>query len=204
MAKRRSSQRRRRGHKTGSRRSWNPLRNPTALVISMGIGLLLIGVGLLYLNQVRAMGPPLPSVEELVIEGDVVKGDTVIGVHEMGASAVPTAPIPPEGPPKLVLPERMYDFGTIPATEKVSHTFPVRNEGPGTLTISRVYTTCACTTAELSSRVIPPGKQALLKVIYDPAFHDVQGEVRRDVILEVNDPEWGGQAVVSIKANVQK
>jgi len=172
--------------------------------MSIGIGLLLIGVGLLYLNRVRAMGSPLPSVEDLTIEGDVVKGDTVIGVHEMGPSMVPTAPIPPEGPPKLVLPERSYDFGTIPATEKVSHTFPIRNEGKGTLTISRVYTTCGCTTAELSSRVIPPGKQALLKVIYDPAFHDVQGEVRRDVILEVNDPEWGGQAVITIRANVQK
>jgi hypothetical protein len=174
-------------------------------MISMGIGFLLLGVGVLYLNRVRAMGPPLPSVEELIIEGDVVKGDTVIGVHEMGPSVVPTAPIPPEGPPKLVLPQTFHDFGTISARGgKVSYTFPVRNEGKGTLTISRVYTNCGCTTAELSSRVIPPGKQALLKVIYDPAFHEVQGEIRRDVILEVNDPSWGGRAIVSIKANVQK
>jgi hypothetical protein len=178
---------------------------PGFWVIGIGAAFLTVGIGILFLARQRAQGAPLPTVNQLTIQGDVVTGDTVVGVHEMGPSTVPTAPIPPEGPPKLVLPEQFHDFGTIPATDKVDYTFPVRNEGKGTLTISRVYTTCSCTTAELSSRVIPPGKQATLKVIYDPAFHDVEGEVRRSVILETNDPEWEeGQAMVNIQANVQK
>jgi hypothetical protein len=40
--------------------------------------------------------------------------------------------------------------------------------------------------------------------VYDPAFHEVQGEVRRDVILETNDPEWQGSAMISVRASVQK
>ncbi len=201
--KQRASQRRRSDRRTS--RGPGLTGRPGFWIVGLGAAFLVVGIGLLAVARQRAQSAPLPSVDQLTIEGDVVKGDPVVGVHEMNAAAVPTAPIPPEGPPKLVLPETFHDFGTIPATGgTVDYTFPVRNEGKGTLTISRVYTTCGCTTAELSSRVIPPGKQATLKVVYDPAFHDVQGEVRRDVILEVNDPEWGGQAMVSIRADVQK
>lgn len=176
---------------------------PGFWVVGIGAVFLVLGTAIFLADQQRASGAVLPSVEELTIEDGVVKGDLTLGKHEMGASIVPTAPIPPEGPPKLVLAEHFYDFGTIPATNPVEHTFPVRNEGKGTLTISRVYTTCGCTTAELSSRVIPPGKVATLKVVYDPAFHEVTGEVRRSVILEHNDPESQGNTMIDIVANVE-
>ncbi|MFQ5343630.1 MAG: DUF1573 domain-containing protein [Anaerolineae bacterium] len=200
--KQRASQRRRSDRRTS--RGPGLTSRPGFWVIGLGAAFLVVGIGILLLARQRAQGAPLPTVEQLTVEGDVVTGDTVVGIHEMGAPEIPTAPIPPEGPPRLVLPEQFHDFGAIPATDKVDYTFPVRNNGKGALTISRIYTTCGCTTAELSSRVIPPGKQATLKVIYDPAFHDVEGEVRRSVILETNDPEWGGQVEVSIQANVQK
>ncbi len=201
--KQRASQRRRSDRRTS--RGSGLTSRPGFWIVGLGAAFVVVGIGILLLARQGAQGAPLPTAEQLTIEGDVVKGDTVVGIHEMGAPEIPTAPVPPEGPPKLVLPEQFHDFGAIPATGGiVDYTFPVRNEGKGTLTISRVYTTCSCTTAELSSRVIPPGKQATLKVIYDPAFHDVEGEVRRSVILEANDPEWGGQVEVSIQANVQK
>jgi hypothetical protein len=56
--------------------------------------------------------------------------------------------------------------------------------------VRRVYTTCGCTTAELSGSVIPAGKLALVAVEYDPRLHSSAGTtVRRGVILETNDPE---------------
>lgn len=211
MAKTRAERSRSKRRKSQQRKTSRPSRNrfgltkgPGFWVIGLGAAFLVLGIGVLFLAQQRARGAPLPSAEELTVEGDVVKGDTVIGKHEMGPSTVPTAPIPPEGPPKLVLPEQFHDFGPIPATNTVDYTFPIRNEGQGTLTISRVYTTCGCTTAELSSRVIPPGKQATLKVIFDPGFHEVVGEVRRGVILESNDPGSQGEAMIDIVADVQK
>lgn len=203
MAKKRRKAQRRKSSRP-SRNRFGLTKGPGFWVIGLGAAFLVLGIGALLLAQQRAKGAPLPSVEDLTVEGDVVKGDTVIGKHEMGPPTVPTALIPPEGPPKLVLPETSHDFGSIPATDSVQYTFPVHNEGQGALTISRVYTTCGCTTAELSSRVIPPGKAATLKVVFDPGFHEVVGEVRRGVILESNDPESQGEAMIDIVANVQK
>jgi hypothetical protein len=84
----------------------------------------------------------------------------------------------------------------------VERTFIVRNEGEALLTISRAYTTCGCTTAEFSASVIPPGKVATVKVIFDAGFHDTAGQtVRRGVIIENNDPNQS-QAEIWVQAAV--
>jgi hypothetical protein len=200
MMSRRRREPRRRNHRP---RQPGITSKPGFWVASISVVFLALGLGVILLAQERAKGAPLPAVDELTIDGDVVSGDTVVGVHEMNGATVPTAAIPAEGAPKLVLDEQFHDFGTVRPTDKVDYTFPIRNEGEGTLTISRVYTTCGCTTAELSSRVIPPGKEAELKVVYDAGFHKVEGEVLRDVILEANDPSLDGPAMIRIRADVQ-
>ncbi|NLF66213.1 MAG: DUF1573 domain-containing protein [Chloroflexi bacterium] len=64
------------------------------------------------------------------------------------------------------------------------------------MTISRAYTTCGCTTAEFSASVIPPGKAATVKVIFDAGFHDAAGQtVRRGVIMENNDPDQSQEEI---------
>jgi len=58
------------------------------------------------------------------------------------------------------------------------------------LTISRAFTTCGCTTAEITARVIPPKKVALARVRVDMGYHDTRGQdVRRGLIIESNDRE---------------
>lgn len=47
---------------------------------------------------------------------------------------------------------------------------------------------CACTTAELLSSVIPPGRRADLSVTFDADFHETRGEVTRLVWFATNDP----------------
>jgi hypothetical protein len=65
-----------------------------------------------------------------------------------------------------------------------------------------VYTTCGCTTADLTGSVIPPGKVALHTLHFDADYHNVTGEtVRRGVILENNDREQP-KAEVWIEARV--
>lgn len=92
----------------------------------------------------------------------------------------------------------------IPPSAEPEVTFVVRNTGEAPLVISRIYTTCACTTAELTASVIPPGKVALLTVYFDADYHDVRGEtVRRGVILENNDRRQP-QAEVWIQARVSE
>jgi hypothetical protein len=71
----------------------------------------------------------------------------------------------------------------------VEHEFIIRNVGEAPLTISRAYTTCGCTTAEVSARVIQPGQVATVRLIFDAGFHDTAGQtVRRGLIIENNDP----------------
>lgn len=90
--------------------------------------------------------------------------------------------------PVAVIPVRFYDFGKVKTSETVSRTFEIENQGTIPLVISSSYTTCGCTTAELSAAVIPPGKSALVKVSFDGQKSAPGAKVRRGVIFETNDP----------------
>jgi hypothetical protein len=119
---------------------------------------------------------------------DVVHERPLYVVHEMGTG--PSIPFLPanQPQPKIVVPKGVYNFGKIGAQEVVTQTFVIRNTGEAPLTISRAYTTCGCTTAEISASVIPPGKVALATLRLDAGFHDVRGEtVKRGLIIENND-----------------
>jgi hypothetical protein len=115
--------------------------------------------------------------------------------------------LPEGGPqPKLVVTQDFFDFKQVGPTQIVEHQFVIANEGDAPLTISKAYTTCACTTADFSASIIPPGKIAIVTLIFDAGFHDVRGEtVRRGLIIESNDPlnphtEIWTQASVSLNS----
>lgn len=119
---------------------------------------------------------------------DVVHNRPFRAIHEMGAGP-PIPFLPADRPqPKIAVPVDYYDFGKVGATAVVTRKFLVRNEGQAPLTISRAYTTCGCTTAEFTAREIPPGKAALVTLVFDAGFHDVRGQtVKRGIIIENND-----------------
>jgi hypothetical protein len=95
----------------------------------------------------------------------------------------------PEGRPEAALPVGFFDFGRIQPTEVVQRPFLLVNRGQATLLIRRLYTTCGCTVADLSSAEIPPGQASLITITFDAGFHDVSGTtVRRGLIMETNDP----------------
>ncbi len=150
-----------------------------AIVFILGAVLLLVA-GALLANR--------PA--ELVSDGDIVRGSMIRATHEMGGGA-PIPFLPKDGPqPNVMVDEAFYDFGRIGAKDVVTRTFVVRNDGDAPLTISRAYTTCGCTTAEVSADVIPPGKAVTVEFRFDAGFHDSAGQtVRRGVILENNDPD---------------
>lgn len=63
-----------------------------------------------------------------------------------------------------------HDFGVIKeANGKVTHTFVVKNTGTAPLVITRVVTTCGCTTPKYDSEPIAPGKEGKIVVSYNPA-----------------------------------
>lgn len=102
-----------------------------------------------------------------------------------------------------------FDWGNIDyGGGDVTAEFSINNPGSGTLSLSEVSTSCMCTTAQViinenkspyfgmhqkSSWIgqIPPGGQAKLKIVFDPAFHGPSGvgPVTRQIVMKTNDPD---------------
>lgn len=64
---------------------------------------------------------------------------------------------------ELVCDKPVYDFGERDEGSMVLHTFIVRNEGASSAIIERVKTTCGCTAATPSSKVVQPGATVEIK-----------------------------------------
>lgn len=149
-----------------------------------GIGLLMIAAAAIWVitqNRQQAFS---------ALAGKINSDQPLLAVHEMGESPAIVF-LPAGGPqPEISINERFYDFGVIGAKDVVRHSFLVANTGMAPLNISRAYTTCGCTTAEISSSLIPPGEAAEVTIILDAGYHDASGQtVRRGLILENNDPK---------------
>jgi hypothetical protein len=159
---------------------------------------LVLGVLAIYLNNYSsADDAPLQYAAE-----DVVRDRPIHAVHEMGGGR-PIRFLAKDKPqPEISLPRKRYNFGTIRPRDVVRAKFVIRNTGQGPLTISRAFTTCGCTTADITARVIPPGKLAVVTVVFDAGFHDTKGQhVSRGVIIESNDPD-NSKSEVWVEASV--
>lgn len=70
---------------------------------------------------------------------------------------------------KIVAKVTEHDFGVFKESDgKVSHVFVVKNEGKSPLVITRVISSCGCTTPTFTKEPIAPGKSGEIKVVYDP------------------------------------
>jgi hypothetical protein len=99
------------------------------------------------------------------------------------------ASVPIGDNPRLLISEAYYNFGSIPPDKPVERTFTVGNAGPRELVISEVTSNCGCTTAPISSKNIPPGGVAEIKVTYDPRMENDAGyRVIRYIDVKSNDP----------------
>ncbi len=93
------------------------------------------------------------------------------------------------GQARVQIPTDFYDFGIIGARSVVHRDFLIVNQGSAPLVILQAYTTCGCTSAELTATVIPPGKASRVTVTFNAGLHPAAGQtVRRGLILETNDP----------------
>jgi hypothetical protein len=132
------------------------------------------------------------------------------------------SPLENQGTPKIEIVQKEYDAGTVSMADGVvKHIYEIKNTGDGNLKISRIWTSCMCTTAVLRvgdkespkfgmhdnpafwSQTIAPEQAGFLEVEFDPAFHGPQGVglAVRAVYLSTNDPE-NKKAEVKLLANV--
>lgn len=119
-----------------------------------------------------------------------------------------------------------YSFGEVSvASGKVKGEVALRNTGEGILTITRLESSCGCTSASVTadgaegpvfsmpghgpaapqgwSVAIPPGQAATLNVYYDPRTHpDLRGPVTRVISIYSDDPRRPMQQVRAMVTQV--
>lgn len=112
---------------------------------------------------------------------------------------------------KIEVSPMTHDFGTVSmANGLAKYTAKIENKGEGDLEISKIYTSCMCTTAKIKvegnesrpfgmigmnnsnpfwNGKIGAGKSAELEIIFDPNAHGPEGvgPITRTVTLETND-----------------
>lgn len=70
---------------------------------------------------------------------------------------------------KIDAKETEYDFGTFKEADgDVTHVFVVTNTGKSPLVITRVISSCGCTTPSFTKEPIAPGKSGEVTVTYNP------------------------------------
>ncbi len=98
----------------------------------------------------------------------------------------------------LVFIDDFFDFGTIAEGEVVSHVFRFRNSGSAVLIIKDVIPSCGCTSSRLSSKMLKPGEEGSIEVIFDS--RGWYGSQYKSLALRTNSPIMDKS--VTIKANV--
>ncbi len=88
---------------------------------------------------------------------------------------------------KISLSETMWDFGYVPKTGRVSHTYQIKNIGQDTLIIVKVRASCGCATTPLSKQRLAPNQTTDMKVIFNPRKLAV-GETTKKLQVISNDP----------------
>ncbi len=102
---------------------------------------------------------------------------------------LPEAPRGDVGPaPRLFVPERLQELGTIVAGDKVAVSWHLANRGTANLMLKRVKAGCGCTIVRLTEEemIIPPGGSLTLRAEFDSTGR--RGEQTKSVIVLSNDP----------------
>jgi len=79
-----------------------------------------------------------------------------------------------------------FDFGTLREGEEAATVFKVKNTGGSNLIIRKIEITCGCTAVLPGQRVVLPGKETDLRVVFHSAGR--KGKQRKLITVYCNDP----------------
>lgn len=134
------------------------------------------------------------------------------------------------GKPKLTLETSSFDFGEVAMADGLAkRVIKVQNTGDADLKISKIETSCMCTTAALEvngqksepfgmpghggsapifwSATIKPGESGSLEIIFDPNAHgpDATGVITRNITIFSNSAgRNGSKSIITFEADVVK
>ena len=102
--------------------------------------------------------------------------------------------------PKLNFIEIEHNFGSVKEGKVVEYVFGFENGGDAQLKIKDIKTSCGCTAALVSSKLVEPGSKGTLKVELDTS--NIKGKMTRTVSVNSNDPK-DPVKVLTVYAQVQ-
>src|SRR5689334_17458075 len=88
--------------------------------------------------------------------------------------------------PRVAVDQPVFDFGTVERGARVDHTFRLPNRGDAELRIEHVKSSCGCTVAVLSDKVVAPGSEARVAVTLDTSR--LAGPTTKTITVYTNDP----------------
>ncbi len=106
------------------------------------------------------------------------------------------------GKPDIAVETKRHDFGPVKQGDVVTTEIAVRNTGNKQLKIESVATSCGCTSAQVTPKIIPSGGEGTLLIRYDSGSHPDKGPIERHVYIASNDPEKS-EVDILITADVQ-
>jgi len=95
--------------------------------------------------------------------------------------------VPALAGPQLTFEKSVYDFNKVIQGNSVEHSFTFRNTGNAPATITRVSSSCGCTVANVSDKMIAPGKTGTIKTSFDSS--DFTGPVTKEVFVYMGDQQ---------------
>lgn len=137
----------------------------------------------------------------------VLLGALLILVGGAGAPArAASAPVLAQAP-RISIPEREIDFGTVLQGDGVSHDFAFESTGDAPLIIEKVEVNCGCTISEVLvedqpyelGRQIPPGTKGVIRAhVRTGALHDILNKTMK---VRSNDPS--GPVELRFRAKIE-
>jgi hypothetical protein len=103
--------------------------------------------------------------------------------------------------PKLSFAETQHDFGIVKEGQVMQYTFSFKNTGTADLEIKDVKTSCGCTAAVISNKIIKPGDEGSLKIEFDTANRS--GKTSKIITVTSNDADEF-QKILTIYADISK
>ncbi|MCB0749544.1 MAG: DUF1573 domain-containing protein, partial [Ignavibacteriae bacterium] len=103
--------------------------------------------------------------------------------------------------PEIKLSKYNHNFGNVKEGEVLHTVIEVSNSGLDDLEIKDVKSSCGCTAALMSSKVLKPNEKADLKIDFNTK--NLNGQIARTVTLYSNDLK-NPTRVITIIANVEK
>lgn len=98
----------------------------------------------------------------------------------------------------IVFAETEHDFGQIDERGKpVSHVFEFTNESDKPLVITKVHTSCKCTSYDYPRKPVAPGAKGSVKITFAPRKQ--AGHIYRVIRIETSQ----GRAMLTIKGEVK-